>query len=366
METRVPYLDLPGQYRASKDEILSAVDRVLERGDYILGEELTAFEKAFADYCGVRHAIGVANGTDAILLALKALGIGPGDEVITVPNSFIATVSPIVFVGATPVFVDIGDDMLMDFQLLEKVLTPRTKAIIPVHLTGRCVPMGPLLELAKRRHLWIVEDAAQAVGAHDGQHKAGAAGHIGCFSLHPLKNLNAAGDGGMITTHDEALAAKIRLLHNHGLQNRDEAAFWGHNSRLDTLQAAILNCRLPRLDAVIQRRREIAALYQQHLSSKVICPQESPQERHTYHVFIVQAERRDALKAHLAQRGVETKIHYPVPIHLQPAAAALGYKRGDFPVCERLADRILSLPIHAGLTDEQVAWVCDAINDFYR
>lgn len=365
---RIPYTDLPAQYQASKREILEAFDEVGQRGDYILGQDVAQFEKRFADYCEVRHAVGVANGTDALLLALKALGIGPGDEVITVPNSFIASASAIALAGARPVFIDVRDDLLMDAGQIERAISPRTRAILPVHLTGRCAEMETIGSIAKRRGLFVLEDAAQSVGSRYHKRRSGSLGTLAAFSLHPLKNLNAMGDAGILTTNDDQLHEKLRLLRNHGLKNRDEAAFWGYNSRLDTLQAALLNHRFKSLDQVIARRRQIAERYRKALSSWVRCPEENPQkgEFHTYHLFVIQAERRDELQAHLAQEGIETKIHYPIPIHLQACSSSLGYKKGDFPVCERLAERVLSLPVHATLTEEQVKTVCHAIKDFYE
>lgn len=363
----IPYVNFPGQYREMRQEILSAVEGVFTRGDYILGEEVSAFESSFAALCGVQFAVSVANGTDALMLALKVLGVGPGDEVITVPNSFIATAASIALVGAQPVFVDVDEDFLMDPTLVEKAITSRTKVIMPVHLTGRCVDMDPVLSLAKEKGLKVVEDAAQSVGSFYKGRPAGSLGILGCFSLHPLKNLNAAGDAGIISTNDFGLAEKLKLFRNHGLINREESAFWGHNSRLDTIQAAVLNRRMPRLKEVIRRRRMIAEKYRHALNPFVTCPRDISEEGlHTYHVFIVQSDQRDSLKEYLAQRGVETKIHYPIPIHLQKAAAGVGYKGGSFPVCERQAKRMLSLPIHPLLTDKDVTQVIEAVIDFHK
>jgi dTDP-4-amino-4,6-dideoxygalactose transaminase len=363
---KVPYLDLPSQYAEFRDEILEAMEKVFKRGDYILGQDVESFERQFAELCGVPHAISVANGTDALILALKVLEIGTGDEVITVPNSFIASASAIALVGARPVFVDVGPDMLIDTTKLERAITPRTRAIIPVHLTGVCAAMDPIIEIAKRRGLFIIEDAAQSVGAKYKGRSSGSFGTLTCFSLHPLKNLNAMGDAGILTTSDTTLDRKLRLLRNHGLKNRDEVSFWGFNSRLDTIQAAILNTRFQHLNSIIGRRRKIAERYRAMLKAVVTCPQETSDDFHTYHVYMIQADRRDALQTYLAARGIDSKIHYPIPLHLQPCAADLRYKKGDFPVCERLAERILSLPVHQYLNDDQVNWVGKSIAAFYQ
>lgn len=362
----VPYIDFPAQFKPQRRRILKAVENLLKRGDFILGAEVAAFEKRFARLCGVRHAVGVANGTDALIMAMKALGIGKGDEVITAPNSFIASASSIVLAGAKPVFVDVGRDMTIDPALIEKAVTRRTRAIMPVHLTGKCADMKPILEIARRRRLFVIEDAAQSVGAGYRGQSSGSFGTLGCFSLHPLKNLNAIGDAGVITTDDDQLNEKLRLMRNHGLRTRDEVAFWGLNSRLDTIQAAVLNVRLDALDGTIQIRRRIANRYRRALTGIVECPIVGPHDFHTYHVFIIQASRRNELEAFLRQKGVDTRIHYPIPIHLQPCSSSLGYRRGDFPVCEEQSQKILSLPVHQCMTDARIDRVCDSILAFYR
>ncbi len=363
---RVPYTDFPAQFEEDRAQILAAIERVLQRGDFILGRELEEFEAEFSALCGVRHAIGVASGTDALILALKALGIGPGDEVITVPNSWISTVSSIMHVGARPVFVDVREDFNLDPEKIEAALTTRTKAILPVHLTGRCAEMEAIVSLARAKGLRVIEDAAQAVGARLNGRPAGSFGDLGCFSLHPLKNLSGIGDGGVVTTDDDALARQIQLLRNHGLRNRDEAVLWGLNSRLDTVQAAVVRCRLKRLPEITEARRRNAQRYRGHLSNAVRCPVDRVAEYAIYHLFMIQCERRDALKEFLARRGIDTRIHYPTPIHLQPCSASLGLRRGDFPVAEAQANRILSLPVHQALTEEQVDCVSQAIQEFYR
>jgi dTDP-4-amino-4,6-dideoxygalactose transaminase len=285
--------------------------------------------------------------------------------VITAPNSFVASASAIALAGAKPVFADVREDLNLDPAAVAKALTARTKAILPVHLAGRCADMTALRTIAQQHQLPLIEDAAQSAGSRIGNAKAGSLGTAAAFSLHPLKNLNAMGDAGVITTSNDRLAQQLRLLRNHGLKNRDEVAFWGFNSRLDTVQAAILNIRFDSLDKVIERRRTIASRYRRRLEPHVVCPQEHAGEFHTYHLFVIQVERRDELQRVLSEQGIETKVHYPIPIHLQEAATSLGTKRGDFPVCERLAGRILSLPVHQYLSDEQIDLVCDAILRFY-
>jgi len=364
--TTVKYIDLPAQSLSIRTELLAAVAQVLESGEFILGCQVERFEKRFADLCGCAHALGVANGTDAIVMAFKALGIGPGDEVITAANSFLASAAAITLVGAKPVFVDVREDCNIDPELIEPALTPRTKAILPVHLTGKPADMHPILEIARGRNLHVIEDAAQAVSASYHGKRVGSFGVIGCFSLHPLKNLNACGDGGVMTTGDESLWNKLAKMRNHGLRNRDESEFWGFNSRLDSLQSAILNVKLDHLNEWTQERRRTAAFYREQLDGVVQCPSDQPHEQSVYHTFVIQAEQRDELQRFLLEAGIETKVHYPIPIHLQPAARDLGYRRGDLPVTERLAQTILSLPIYPELTPEQKEAVVHAIKSFYN
>lgn len=362
----VKYIDLPAQSESIRRDLLTAVEQVLKSGEFILGPEVCRFEDRFAKLCGCAYALGVANGTDAIVMALKALGVGPGDEVITVANSFLASTAAIVLVGAKPVFVDVRDDLNINPDLIEGAITPRTKAILPVHLTGKPADMNPILDIARTRKLDVVEDAAQAVGASYQGKQVGSFGVIGCFSLHPLKNLNAFGDGGVMTTQSESLRDKLAKMRNHGLRNRDESEFWGFNSRLDSLQAALLNIKLDHLAGWTQERRETAAFYRDNLREIVECPLDAPHEQSVYHTFVIRADRRDELQRFLLEAGIETKVHYPIPIHLQPAARDLGYKRGDLPVTERLAETILSLPIYPELTTEQKETVVEAIKSFYK
>ncbi|MCG2717544.1 MAG: DegT/DnrJ/EryC1/StrS family aminotransferase [Nanoarchaeota archaeon] len=365
-EIRVKYVNLPLQYKRIKLEIDEAIKNVLEQGIFILGPEVKEFEDRFAKYCESKYALGVANGTDALFLVMKALGIGKDDEVITVPNSFISTTASIANVGAKPVFVDVRDDYNINPELIESAVTSHTKAILPVHLTGRPAEMNSILKIAREHNLYVIEDVAQAVGAKYYGEKVGSFGTAGCFSLHPLKNLNAYGDGGVITTNDIELYDKLIKLHNHGLRSRDECEFWGYNSRLDSIQAAIVNVKLNHLDEWTKKVREIASFYQKHLSGVVKVPVDRDYEESVYHTFIIQCDKRDELQKYLLKKGIETKIHYPIPIHLQESAKHLGYRKGDFPVAESQAKRILSLPIYPELTNEQMEMVVNEVKNFYQ
>ncbi|MFH1767537.1 MAG: DegT/DnrJ/EryC1/StrS family aminotransferase [Candidatus Omnitrophota bacterium] len=366
---KVPYVDIIGQHMSIKEELLQAVGKVIEHGHFVLGKEVAEFEEKFAKLCGVKYAVGLSSGTDALILALKALGIGPGgDEVITVCNSFMTTTSAIVLSGARPVFVDVADDYNIDPSLIEGAITPRTRAILPVHLTGRPADMDPIMEIAKRRGLYVVEDCAQAVYAEYKGKPVGSFGDIGCFSLHPLKTLNACGDGGVLTTNSEQLYNKLIVLRNNGFKNRDECVCWSSNSRLDTIQAAMLLVKLKYLNEWTNRRRDNAAFYKDKLSGleKVSLPSDKPYEKAVYHTFVISADYRDELKEFLFERGVETKIHYPISIHLQPAARNLGYKHGDFSVAEKQASRILSLPVYPELTQSDLEYVVQCVFSFYE
>lgn len=364
----IPYVNLAAEHAGSKDKLLEAVGGVIDHGQFILGPEVAEFERRFADLCQVRYAVGLNSGTDALVLALKVLGVGPGDEVITAPNSFVASASCIALLGAKPVFVDVGDDYNMDPVLIEAAITSKTRAIIPVHLTGRPADMDPILEISQRNGIHVVEDAAQAVGAEYKGRRVGSLGAIGCFSLHPLKTLNACGDGGVVTTNDSELYKKLKLQMNHGLLTRDECVEWGYNSRLDTIQAAILLVQLEHFEKSTEGRRAVAKRYQQLLEGlpQVRVPVDMPYERAVYHTFVVQAKRRDELKIFLAENGIGTGIHYPIPIHLQKAAAYLGYQRGDFPVTEDQAGKILSLPVYPNLRPSQIERVVRCLKSFYE
>jgi dTDP-4-amino-4,6-dideoxygalactose transaminase len=363
---KVPFVNIGLQHSEIKGELLNVVSGLLDSGQFILGDDLGKFEKSFADLCGTNYSIGVANGTDALFLSMKVLGIQQGDEVITAPNSFLASASSICIAGATPVFADVKEDFTIDPEQIRKVISARTKAIMPVHLTGRPADMDAILAIAREFDVAVIEDCAQAVCAEYKTKPVGSFGETGCFSLHPLKNLSACGDGGVITTNDEYLYQTLLKARNHGLKSRDECEFWSYNSRLDNLHAAMLNVKLKKLPEWTARRQAISAYYVERLSGlDLILPADAPFEKSVYHTFIIQTTRRNDLKCFLAEKGIDTKIHYPVPIHLQEAAICLGYKKGDFPVAERQSETILSLPVFPELTDEQIEYVCDTIYSFF-
>lgn len=359
---RVPFVDLKAQFAEEREALMPMVEAALAAGAWVGGEAVERVEVELAARCGRAHAVALNSGTDALILALKALGIGSGDEVITAPNSFIASAGAIIAVGAVPVFADVGPDQNIDPDAVAAAVTPRTRAIMPVHLTGRVADMDAVMAVAARHDLAVVEDAAQSFGATYRGRPAGGFGHVGCFSAHPLKNLNAAGDAGFAVTDDAALAERMRRLRSHGLADRNTAPEWGLVSRMDALQAVILSFRLGRLDGVIERRRTNAARYRQRLAGvNAAC---RDHEFNTFHLFVVQVDARDELRAFLSERGIATAIHYPIPIHLQPAAAGLGYRQGSFPICEAQAQRILSLPIHQFLMPADIDAVCDGVEDF--
>ena len=364
---KVPYIHLGQQHAPIKQEILKKVEALLDNGNYILGEEVSNFEKRFSSIAQTKYALGVCNGTDTMILSMRALGIGQGDEVITAPNSYLASASSIALAGATPVFADVQEDYNIDPKEIEKVITKKTKAIIPVHLTGRPANMDAIMDIAKRHNLHVIEDCAQAVGASYKGKSVGSFGITGSFSLHPLKNLGACGDGGVITTNDDVLFEYLTKARTHGHKNRDEVDFWSFNTRLDNLQAAILNVKVNELQTWNDRRRTIATKYYEglkHLS--IYLPKDKADEHAVYHTYIIQTDKRDALMTYLQGKEIDTKIHYPVPIHLQKAAAYLGYKKGDFPVTEKQCETILSLPIFPQLTDEQVDFVIEEIKAFFK
>jgi len=360
---RVPFVNVAAQFLTMEDELVDVFKRVGRSGMYVMGEEVNAFDKALADTCETEFALSVGNGTDALILALKALNIGEGDEVITAPNSFIASAGAIVAVGASIKFVDVGDDFNLDIDSLAAAITDKTKAIIAVHLTGNPVDIDALKEITVPKNIKIIEDAAQAIGASYKGKKVGSLGDIACFSLHPLKNFHLLGDAGFISTNNKALAEDISLLRNHGLFNRDESAKWGLNSRCDTLQAAIGLAKIPQLPAWTSRFQQIAKRYHHLLAKHVQCPVWAEHNIPVFHNFVIQVDNREKLMSELSSRGVDTKIHYPIPIHLMKAAQNLGYKAGDFPQAESQAKRILSLPIYPELTDDQVEHVAQCIID---
>lgn len=351
------------EYAETKDELLKAVTEVFESGTLILGQKGRDFEQAYSDYIGVGYGIGCDNGTNAITLALKALEIGEGDKVITVSNTAIPTVSAIVSAGATPVFVDINPGTyLMDVTKVETSITPRTKAILPVHLFGQCVDMDPLLAIAQKHQLYVVEDCAQAHGAEYKGRKAGSMGDISTTSFYPTKILGAYGDGGMISTNDEALAQRLRRLRFYGAEKTYYATEHGYNSRLDELQAAILLTKLPKIEQYISRRREIAAMYQQGLAdSGLILPEEAPYGRHAYYLYVVRHPNRDEIVEKLRENNIHVNISYPWPIHTMKGYQYLGWHEGDLPETESAAKEIFSLPMYPSLTNDEVSRIIETI-----
>ncbi|HEX8852737.1 MAG TPA: DegT/DnrJ/EryC1/StrS family aminotransferase [Pyrinomonadaceae bacterium] len=373
-EMRVPLLDLREQYEGLREELRAAVEAVLDSQQFILGREVRLLEEELARYTGARHAVGCASGSDALLLALKALDLRPLEEVLTTPFSFFATAGSIVHAGARPRFVDIDPQTYnLDPSLVDSAITERTRALMPVHLYGQCAEMTPLLAVAARHGLPVVEDAAQAIGATDEGRQAGSMGAIGCFSFYPTKNLGAAGDAGMLTTNDEQLAERLRRLRVHGGATEYHHAEVGFNSRLDTIQAAVLRVKLPHLDSWTRARRERAATYtrlfeETGLTADLTPPQTRPAAAHIFHQYVVRVHdgRRDALAAHLRECGVGTKIYYPVPLHRQDCFASLGYREGELPESERAARETLALPIYPELKEEQQHYVVESIQRFFR
>lgn len=362
----IPLVDLKRQYATIKPEIDEAIARVLARTDFIMGEDVHLFEGEFARFCGAKYAVGVASGTAALHLALLACGVGPGDEVITTPFTFIATTEAISHCGAWPVFADIDPNYYtIDPAQIEQKITSRTKAVVPVHLYGQPADMAPIMELAQAYNLKVIEDAAQAHGAEYRLQRVGSVGNAACFSFYPGKNLGAYGDAGMVTTNDEEIAHHVRLLRNHGRESKYEHLMEGYGERLDTLQAAILRVKLRHLEAWIQARRERARWYNEALAgSRLGLPQERPGSRHVYHLYVVRASQRDDLAAHLKGQGITTGIHYPIPLHLQPAYQAHRYCRGEFPISEAVALEVLSLPLFAELGPGEVETVFRALVHF--
>lgn len=365
---KVPYSYLKEQFQNS-EPIFAHIRELLDTGEFTLGPAVARFEEKIAKLCQTKFAVGVNSGTDALFLSLKALGIGPGDEVITVPNTFYASVGAIVIAGATPVFVDTGENYTIDVNLIERAITKRTKAILPVHLTGCPADMSRILEIAKAKGLFVIEDAAQAVGASINGKRVGSFGNAGAFSLHPLKNLNVWGDGGFITTNDEDLAKRLRLMRNHGMQTRDVCVEYGYNSRLDTLQALVALDLVDKVAGINEERNKHAVFYDgklREMSEWIHVPARAKNVYQAYHTYVIQVKNRDALNAYLLANGIDCKIHYPIPLHLQPASQYLGYKKGDFLVTEKQCDSILTLPIHQHLQVTQMEYVVQTIRQFYE
>lgn len=365
MNVRYSYLN---QQFSDCDDLWVKLKSFVATGDFTLGAPLKEFEQKFAQLIGTKHAIGVNSGTDAIKLSLKVLEIGQGDEVITTANTFVATVGAIMEIGAIPVFVDCDDTFCMDVTQVEKAITPKTKAIVPVHFTGYMTDMRLLMPLAKKYNLPIVEDACQSIlGAIDNKN-AGTWGNTGAFSLHPLKNLNVWSDGGVIVTNDDALDEQLRLLRNHGLLDRDTVQIMGYNSRLDTIQAVVGNWLIPHTNEIAQQRIKNAKYYDDGLGkiSQISIPPRPTDYRIVYHLYIVYAENRDALLDYCIKKGIEAKVHYPVPIYRQPALQHLHYKEGDFPVSDLQAKNIISFPCDQHLTQEEMDYVIDTVLQFYE
>jgi dTDP-4-amino-4,6-dideoxygalactose transaminase len=364
----IPLVDLTAQHASIKNEINNVIQDVLGRCNFILGSQVEEFEQSFAGFVGVKYAVGVSNGLDALRLSLMALEIGPGDEVILPVNTYIATALAVSSLGAVPVLVDCDPTTYnIDVELVEHAITNRVRAIIPVHLTGQSADMDPILEIAERRRLYVVEDGAQAHGTMYKGQPCGSLGIMGCFSFYPGKNLGACGDAGMVVTNEKNIAERLRHLRNYGQSVKYEHVEKGLNARMDTLQAAILNVKLRYLQQWNRARAEHAERYRQVLNGigDVAFQQRAPHSTHIYHLFIIETDQRDALQKHLETAGIKTGIHYPKPIHLQEAYSEMGLRIGDFPCAERLAARILSLPMYPELTDEQILRVGDAIRDFF-
>lgn len=363
---KVPFHDIRQRYAEEREEILACIDRVLALGHVFLSEEVDAFEAAVCAYTGARHCVTLNSGTDALMTGLWALGVKRGDEVITSPVSFIASAGAIAHIGAVPVFADVRDDQNIDPEQIERKITSRTRAILPVHWSGRIADMDAINDIARRHNLVVVEDAAQAMGARYRGRHGGTLATCGAVSAHPHKIMAAMGDGGFLLTSDTDVARRVRIFRNHGREARDNAEMFGVNSRMDALQAEVLKFRLSRLDAIIEQRRRNVALYRRLLKpGPLYIPPESGEVFHPYMMFLVQADDRDRLHAHLEQQGVQTRIYYGTPLHLHEASQKLGYKRGDFPVAERQCERVLALPHAQHLGEEQITYVAEQVNRFY-
>ena len=364
----VPFVDLQAQYRSIKAEVDAAVQRVLDTSAFILGREVEAFERAFAEYVGAGECVGVSNGTAAIQLALQACGVGAGDEVVVPANTFFATAEAVSTAGATPVFVDCDPVTYnLDAARIDEVITERTRAVIPVHLYGQPADLDAVFAVAERHDLLVIEDAAQAHGARYKGVRVGARGRAGCFSFYPGKNLGAYGEGGAVVTNDAEVARRLRMLRDHGSEQKYRHELVGYNFRLEGIQGAVLSVKLNYLDDWNALRRAHAARYREllaPLAGSLVLPREAGYAEHVYHLFVIQTDARDALQRYLSAAGVHTGIHYPVPVHLQPAYAALGHREGDFPNAESQSERVLSLPMFAELTEHQLKYVADALADF--
>jgi len=365
LKINVPFMDLKKQYGNLKDEIDNKISVLINDSAFILGSELEKFEMEFGEFCEARYSVGVSSGIDALIIALRALNIGYGDEVITTPNTFIATAEAISLAGARPVFVDINEeDYNINVNLIKEKITDRTKAIIPVHLFGQPANIRGVINIASGNNLFVVEDACQAHGATFEGKKVGTFGNVGCFSFYPAKNLGAYGDGGAVITNDEVLFRKMFSMRSHGEIKKNKHEIIGSTNRLDNLQAGILRIKLKHLKEWNNRRRYNASIYRKYLTGiKAVIPQELEGREHVYHLFVIRVKNRDKVRGELFDRGIATGIHYPTPIHLQSAYRFLGYKEGDFPVSEMVAREILSLPMFPELSENQIKYVCDSIRE---
>lgn len=363
---KIPYVDL--SYKNSSIKPLTSIfKKILKKGQFVGGEQVNLFEKKIAKLCNTKYAVALNSGTDALTLALHLLGVKKGDEVITPPNSFIASTAVIVHLGAKPVFVDVLDDQNIDPSKIQKAITKKTKVIMPVHLSGRMCRMDEIISIAKKNNVFVIEDAAQSIGSKYLDKMSGSFGDFGCFSAHPLKNLNALGDAGYLTTNNYKYYKKIKSLSNHGMEKRNIIKNFGYVSRMDNIQAAFLNYKLKNLKKTIDIRRRNANIYANHLDrNNVFFKDETEKEFNTYHTFVVQVDNRNELKKFLLKRGISTSIHYPVPIHLQPASKYLNYKKGDFAITEKQSKKILTLPVNENLSAIQIKYICSTINKFYK
>ena len=364
---KIPYVNIKKQYNSEKKKLLKIIDKSLSTGSWVGGLDIELFEKKISKICKTKYCVALNSGTDALTLALHLLGVKKGDEVITPPNSFIASTAVIVHLGAKPIFVDVKNDQCIDENKIEEKITKKTKAIMPVHLTGRMCAMDKIMDISKKYKIPVIEDCAQSIMSKYKNKMSGAWGNVGCFSAHPLKNLNAIGDSGYLTTNDKKIYQKIKNLRTHGMdESRDNVKNFGYVSRMDNVQAAVLNFRLQYLNKIIKIRRKNAKLYLDNLNlNKVYFPLEKKIEFNTYHTFVIQIDKRDQLKKYLKKNGVDTAIHYPVPIHLQGASQFLDLKKGSFPITEKQSERILTLPVNQYLKKNEILYICKLINNFY-
>ena len=363
---KIPYVNLGLDWKKDKKKILKKISNFLDRGTFIGGEEIKKFENNISSLCKTKFCVGTNSGTDALTLGMYLMGIKRGDEVITPANSFIASTASIVHLGATPVFADIDDDLNIDPKDIENKITKKTKAIMPVHLTGRVAKMNEILEIAKKNKIEIIEDAAQSIGSKYYDKMSGSFGKVSCFSAHPLKNLNAIGDSGYLITNDKSIFLKSKLLINHGIENNSKVNHFGFVSRMDSFQALILNYQLKKLKKTISVRRKNAKIYNLELANFVQVPEEKSYEYNTYHTYIIKTDKRNLLRKHLLEDGIETKIHYPIPIHLQKAAKKFNYKKGSLPNTEKSSRQILTLPINQHLNENDLSRIINSIKKFFH